>query len=111
MESVRRGDIVSVAIQGDFGKPRPAVVIQSDLYNPTHPSITVLPITSDLRDTPQFRVTLEPSEQNGLQKISQIMVDKPMTFLRDKIGDTFGTCDDETMVRVNRSLAVWLGIV
>jgi mRNA interferase MazF len=110
MDTMRRGDVVTVALQGDLGKPRPAVVIQSDLFNPTHPTVTILPLTSELRDTPQFRITLEPSKTNGLRKVSQIMVDKPMTYRRDKIGAPFGRLDDELMLRVNRALAVWIGI-
>lgn len=110
MGSMRRGDIATIAMQGDFGKPRPALIIQADLFNPTHPTLTVLPLTSEIRDTPLFRITLEPSPANGLRKVSQIMVDKPMTYLRDKIGEPFGRLDDETLVRVNRALAVWLGL-
>lgn len=45
---MRRGDLVTVALQGDFGKPRPALIIQSDLFD-AHPSLTILPVTSELR--------------------------------------------------------------
>ena len=107
---MRRGDLVTVALPGDFGKPRPALIVQSDLFNETHPSLTVLPLTSEIRSAPQFRIVVEPSATNGLRRISQIMVDKPMTFRRDKIRASFGRMDDETMLRVGRALAVWLGI-
>ncbi|MEY3791694.1 MAG: hypothetical protein RLZ09_2531 [Pseudomonadota bacterium] len=60
-----RGQLVTIALQGDFGKPRPALVVQSDFFE-NHPSVTVLPVTSDLRDTPLFRVLVEPSQENGL---------------------------------------------
>src|SRR5215469_10416756 len=86
LEGMRRGDLITVALPGDFGKPRPALVIQSDLFNETHPTVTVLPLTSDLRNAPLFRVLVEPSPENGLEKVSQIMIDKPITFLRTKIG-------------------------
>jgi mRNA interferase MazF len=107
---MRRGDLITVAMQGDYGKLRPALVIQSDYFD-THPSITVLPVTSELRDTPLFRITVEPSEANGLQKTSQVMVDKTMTIPRSKVGATFGTLDKDTLVEIERSLAVFLGIV
>jgi mRNA interferase MazF len=107
---LKRGDIATVALPGSFGKPRPALVVQSDLFNETHPTVTILPLTSDLRNAPLFRIVVEPSATNGLQKVSQIMVDKPMTFPREKIGTAFGRLDDETMLRVNRALAVWVGI-
>ncbi|MEM6603541.1 MAG: type II toxin-antitoxin system PemK/MazF family toxin, partial [Pseudomonadota bacterium] len=63
---MKRGNIVIVSAQGDYGKPRPAVVVQSDLFNDTHASILVALITSDLHDAPLFRLDIEPSEENGL---------------------------------------------
>ncbi len=105
---MRRGDLVTITLQGDYGKPRPALVLQSDLFA-EHPSVTLLPVTGELRDTPLFRVFVNPTEANGLQKPSQIMVDKAQTVKRDKLGETFGRIDDDTMVSVNRALAVFLG--
>jgi mRNA interferase MazF len=105
---MRRGDVVTIALQGDFGKPRPALVIQSDLFD-EHPSVTVLPITSDLRETPLFRVTINPDDENCLLLPSQVMVDKPQTISREKIGSTFGRLNNESLLAVNRALAVFLG--
>lgn len=105
---MKRGDLVTVSLSGDYGKPRPALIIQSDLFD-THPSITVLPITSELRDTPLFRITVEPNKENGLRTSSQIMVDKAHTVPREKLGESFGKLGDETMLAVNRALAVFLG--
>jgi mRNA interferase MazF len=105
---VKRGDLVTVAISGDYGKPRPALVIQSDLFD-VHPSVTVLPVTSELRGTPLFRVRVEPSNDNGLRKTSEIMVDKAQTVVRERVGDPIGRLDDETLLAVNRALAVFLG--
>jgi len=105
---MRRGDLVTVALQGDYGKPRPALVIQSDLFN-EHPSITVLPITSELRETPLFRILIQPDDQNGLQKPSQVMVDKAQTIPREKIGDAFGRLNNENMLAVNRAIAMFFG--
>ena len=105
---MRRGDLVTVALQGDLGKPRPALVIQSDLFD-AHPSVAILPVTSELRDAPLFRILVNPTEQNGLTKPSQVMVDKPQSVAREKVGAVFGRLDDETMLAVNRALAVFLG--
>ena len=110
MESLSRGDVVVVALQGDLGKPRPALVVQGDLFNDTHPSVSILPLTSELRNTPLFRITLEPTVQNGLAKRSQVMVDKSFTVAREKIGSRVGKLETEVLVRVNRSLMVWLGL-
>jgi mRNA interferase MazF len=107
---VKRGDLVTVALQGDLGKPRPALVIQSDLFNETHPTVTVLPVTAEIRSAPLFRITVEPSEANGLSRVSQLMVDRAISVKREKLGAPFGRIEDETMLRVNRALAVWSGL-
>lgn len=107
---MRRGDLVTIALQGVYGKPRPALVIQSDLFD-EHPSVAILPVTSELRDTPLFRITVQPSDENGLSKPSQVMVDKAQAVPREKIGETFGRLDDKAMLAVNRALAVFLAFV
>ena len=106
---MNRGDFVTIALQGDFGKPRPALVVQSDQFN-VHATVTVLLVTSTLIDAPLFRVSVQPGERNGLKKPSQIMVDKAMTVNREKIGKAFGSAGDEVMLEVGRCLAVFLGI-
>ena len=106
---MRRGDFVTVALQGDLGKPRPALVIQSDLFA-DHPSLTLLPVTSDLRDAPLLRLAVAPLPANGLRVPSQIMIDKPQSVGRDKIGATIGHLDAAGMVAVNRAITVFLGL-
>ncbi len=108
---MRRGQIVTIAVQGDFGKPRPALIIQSNAFNETHPSVTVLLISSDLIDAPLFRVNLLPSDTNGLSKPCQIQVDKPMTVKREKIGPLIGWVDDAVLVQVNRAIVLWMGLI
>lgn len=105
---MRRGDLVPVAIPGDFGKPRPALVIQSDQFDGTA-TVTVLLLSGTLVDAPLIRLDVEPRPENGLRKQSQVMVDKAMTVRRDKLGEPFGRLDDGTMVAVTRSLALFLG--
>ncbi len=107
---MKRGDLVVVAMQGDFGKPRPALVMQADLFNAEHPSVTVAPVTSTIVDAPLFRVAVEPSKRNGLHAMSQVMVDKITTVRRERVGATIGRLEDEAMVRVNRAVVLWLGI-
>ena len=99
---------MTIALPGDYGKPRPALVIQSDLFN-AHPSVSILPVTGELRDAPLFRIVVEPSGSNGLRKASQVMVDKIQTVARSKVGKTSGRLEQETLVAVNRALAVFLG--
>lgn len=100
---------MTVALQGDYGKPRPALVVQADQFAGLG-SVAILPITSTLVDAPLLRLTVEPSPDNGLRAPSQIMLDKPMTVKADKIGPTFGHLDDTAMLSVNRSLALFLGL-
>jgi mRNA interferase MazF len=95
---MRRGDLLTVALQGDLGKRRPALLVQSDLFD-MHPSVAVLPVTSDLANAPLFRIALQPSAGNGLQRPPQVMVDKPQSVQRQRLGPVFGRVDDETMVR------------
>ncbi len=110
MERLKRGDIVSVALQGDFGKPKPAVVVQSDLFS-EHATVTVLPVTSTLLEAPLLRLDLESDAENGLKKTSQIMVDKIMTIRRVKVGQRIGAVSEEQLLQISRSLALFLGIV
>jgi mRNA interferase MazF len=106
---MKRGDFVTIVTQGDFGKPRPALVIQADQFK-EHSSVTVLPVTGTIVPTPLFRVTVHPDTLNGLQKVSQVMVDKTITVKMEKIGSTFGQIDINTMVEIERCLAVFIGI-
>ena len=105
---MRRGELVTIAFTADHGKPGPALVIQSDLFE-AHPSVTILPVTSALREVPLLRIRVAPTAENGLGKVSQVMVDKLQTVAREKVGETIGRLDDESMLAVNRALAVFLG--
>jgi mRNA interferase MazF len=106
---VKRGDLVTIALAGDFGKPRPALVIQSDQFDETG-TVTVLLVTGTLVDAPLIRTTIEPTSANGLKKRSQVMVDKAMSVKRDKIGATIGHLESEEMLAVTRALAVFFAI-
>ena len=107
---MKRGDLAPIVISGDFGKPRPALVIQADLFN-QHPTVTVLLLTSALVDAPLLRVTLNSTEENGLDTVSQVMIDKTMTVKREKLGPVFGKVEAEKLQEIERCLAVFLGVV
>ena len=107
---MKRGDVVLVVVPGDYGKPRPAVVIQTDLVNETHSSVVVCPVTSHLQDAELFRLTIESSSDNGLPKTSQIMVDKILAVRKDKIRKGIGKIDEKLMIRLERFLAFWFGL-
>lgn len=107
---IKRGDVVLCNLSGDYGKTRPSVVVQSDIFNPTHASIVICPITSLLIDSPLFRLLILPEEKNGLLKKSQIMVDKIIAIKRDKICRKVGELSKKEQDRLNKSLKLWLSI-
>lgn len=107
---MRRGDVVIVAATGDYGKPRPAVVIQTDAFPETHASIVICQMTSEIVEAPDFRVTIDPSEGNGLRARSQIMADKPVTVRRARIGQSIGRLDAGDIGRLNIALAFVMGL-
>lgn len=107
---MKRGDIVLAVFRGEYGKSRPAVAVQSDLFNATHASVRVCLLTTEVIDAPLFRLTLSPSPANGLREVSQIMVDKLLALPRDRICKRIGAADDEMLLRLNRALAFILGL-
>ena len=106
---MKRGDLVVVSAAGDYGKPRPAIVIQSDLLNKSD-SVLVVLLTSTFADAPLFRLTVEPTLENGLKLPSQIMVDKIIAYSREKCGAEIGSLDQATLIALNHMLAVMVGI-
>lgn len=107
---MRRGDLVTVAAAGDYGKPRPAVIVQTDAFPETHASVVVCQMTSELSDAPDFRVTIDPSETNGLRAPSQVMADKPVTIRRERVGRTIGRLSAQDVRRLNIALAFVMGL-
>jgi mRNA interferase MazF len=106
---VKRGDLVTVAVSGDYGKPRPALIVQADVFD-LHPSVIVLPLTSEIHDAPLVRVTVAAGESTGLRVPSQIMVDKATAVPRVKIGMRIGQVDETTMRIVSEALRGFLGL-
>jgi mRNA interferase MazF len=107
---MRRGDVVTVAASGDYGKPRPAVIVQTDALPAAHAFVVVCQMTSDCSEAPDFRVTIEPTEENGLRVRSQVMADKPVTIRRERIGRQVGHLEDKDIARLNIALAFVMGL-
>ncbi len=106
---MRRGDFVTVALAGDYGKPRPAVIVQSDGLT-TVDSILVAALSTHRQDAPLFRLQIEPNHRNGLRQPSDILAEKLFAVPRAKVGAVFGHADDEQMLALNRMLAFVLGL-
>jgi mRNA interferase MazF len=107
---VKRGDVVTVAASGDYGKPRPAVIVQTDALPAQHASVIVCQMTSDIAEAPDFRITIEPTEKNGLRTRSQVMSDKPVTIRRERVGRRIGSLDETDITRLNVALAFVMGL-
>jgi mRNA interferase MazF len=107
---LKRGEIWTLAGGKDYaGKPRPAVILQDDRFDMTD-SATVCAFTTDPTDAPLFRLSIEPSEGNGLRAVCRLMVDKITTVPKTKLGARVGRLADEDVVRLNRAVLVFLGI-
>jgi Growth inhibitor len=106
---MKRADLVKVALQGDLGKPRPALIVQTNLLALTQ-SVIILPLTSQIADAPLARITVEPSASNGLRQRSQVMIDKITNIRREKVGGTIGELESDIMMMVDESLALFLGL-
>lgn len=103
--------MVTVAAPGDYGKPRPAVIIQADAINAAEPASVILALVmSHLREAPLLRLTIEPTPTNGLQRPSQVMVDKLFTVPAAKLGPAIGRISDQELVMLNRQLAFVVGL-
>lgn len=100
---------MTVAAQGDYGKPRPAIIVQSDTLN-TADSVLVVLLTSAVKDAPFYRLTIEPAEANGLKVLSQVMVDKVLAYPRAKCGPVMGRLSQQDMLALSNMLSVMIGL-
>jgi mRNA interferase MazF len=106
---MKRGDLVTIAVSGNYGKPQPALVVQADAFA-VLPSVTVLQLTSEIHDEHSVRITVQPSAGNNLHKPSQVMIDRAVTLPRTKVGPVFGQLDNAGMLAVSRALTRFLDL-
>ena len=106
---MKRGDLVTIAVSGDYGKPRPALVVQDDAFAELS-AVTVLRLTSELNDWPLFRVTIAPTPENGLRKPSQVMIDRGIALPQSKAGPVFGRLSADDMMAVSQAIYRFLGL-
>jgi mRNA interferase MazF len=107
---LKRGDIVTAVFQGDYGKPRPAVIIQGDIFADSD-SVLVCQFTSDQYRARFHRIPVKPNLENGLKIDSQIMVDKIFAVRRDKCGSIIGRLDDAAMAELDVALTLMIGLI
>lgn len=99
-----------MAATGEYGKPRPAVIVQTDALPAEHAPVVVCQMTFDLSAAADFRVNIQPTDRNGLRAPSQVMADKPVTIRRERIGKRMGRLDEEDIARLNIALAFVMGL-
>ena len=107
---MKRGEVWTAAAGPSYaGKPRPVAVIQDDRFDATD-SITICAFTTDPTEAPLIRLPIETMPMNGLHKKGSLMVDKITTVHRSRLGTKVGRLSDEDMVRLGRSVVVFLGL-
>lgn len=106
---MKRGDIVTVSAPGDYGKPRPAVIVQSDALNAADSVLAAL-FTSAVTDASLYRLTIQPGRVTGLKFVSQVMVDKILAYPRAKCGPVIGRLSGTDMLVLNNMLSVMIGL-
>lgn len=107
---MRRGDICVAAARGAYaGKPRPVVIVQDDRFDSTA-SVTVCPLTTQQIEAPLIRIDVAPTVSTGIERPSQIMIDKVTTMPRVNVRDQLGRLADDDLVRLDRALVVFLGL-
>lgn len=107
---VNRGDIVIAVAPGDYGKPRPALVLQSDRFHETASVVVALLRTDQQSESGLFRKPIIPSDGNGLRLPSDVMIDKLVTLPRIKISAAIGHLSSAEMAEMTAALALFLGM-
>ncbi len=105
-----RGDLGIAVIPGDYGKPRPILILQSDKFSQTASVIAALVTTDQRPSAALFRKPLKPSDQNGLLEPSDVMLDKLFTLPRAKVGKVIGHLPSTEMAEINAMLVLLLGL-
>lgn len=92
-------------------KPRPAVIVQDDLFDATT-SVTVAPMTSTLLDAPLLRIRIGGGDGllSGLDHDSDVMIDKLTTVRRSNVHTRIGRLTAEQLVEIERAMMAFLGL-
>ena len=107
---MKRGNVVVVSLPGDVGKPRPAVIVQVDVLNDNLRTVLLCPISSFSSAPRFFRVSVEPTAENGLRLPSEIMVEKVQAANKSKVAQIIGQMDEATMRKLAGALMASLGL-
>ena len=106
---LKRGAVVTASIGGPSGKPRPFLVVRSDVFA-EHSLVTVMAFTSTISDNPTLRVPVQPSAKNGLLTASHAMIDHIQSVRVRHIDKVVGQLADMDLTSITHAMAVYLGI-
>ena len=106
---MKRGEIWTLQDKNYASKARPVVVIQSDKHDAFDSVILCLFTTFESEDI-STRVRIEPSVENGLQKVSFVMTDKIVTVDKKMLGMRVGVLSDDDMTAISEQLRVILDL-
>ena len=106
---MRRGELWTVAGGVYASKPRPAIIVQDDLFDATD-SVIVIPLTTTQVDAPVARIRVPSDEVTGVGQESFAMVDKITAVRRSSLGARIGRAPAALMVEIERSIVVILGL-
>jgi mRNA interferase MazF len=111
---IRRGDIFLANLDPTIGREqagtRPVLVVQCDLANERIPTVTVVPLTSNLH-TGRFLFTVPVSTaETGLPKDSVVLVFHVRTLDKKRLIRRMGHLEPQTMAQVDRALALHLDL-
>lgn len=104
-----RGELWTVAGGAYASKPRPALILQDDAFEGTD-FVTVLPLTSTLVDAPLLRLRVASGQLSGLDRDSDIMIDKLTTVRRSNVIIRVGRLSTSQLADVERAVITFLGL-
>ncbi|MGH8728834.1 MAG: type II toxin-antitoxin system PemK/MazF family toxin [Burkholderiales bacterium] len=107
---MKRGELYVAAPPGDYGKPRPVVIVQSDFFIAARDSVTVCLLSSTPIDAPLFRVPVKRGPLNRLKRASEVMADKLMTLRKERLGESLGTLSADELAALDQALRRWLAL-
>jgi mRNA interferase MazF len=107
---LKRGDVIKAVLPGEYGKPRPCLVIQTDRLAKLD-SVILCPLTSDMVTDGPTRFAVPAGGEGGLVVESLVMVDKVTAVSRSRCREYIGRLDAAMMQQIDARLAFVIGLM
>lgn len=113
MKPLSRGMVIDINLNplkgSETGKIRPCIVVTNDVYNQLIPVIQVVPLTSwsEKKSQIQTNISIEPSNENGLKKISiaDCLQTRPIDY-KKRLVKIRGHIDPDNLREIDRALKI-----